>query len=401
MIERLNERRMLNSITKRRKNLSCTAFTKMGVVGRKPTRSKSKGAGGMAVARKHSARQPQTVDGRGYGPHVKKTNGCCVRFAARHRIQDGYLNMFLLLCTFPIQLFLFLKAWYYFGSLRRLLYANFAWCESSMERETTVFTRQTKAGEKRKRITIVSISDTHNMHERLTERLPKGDILTHTGDASNWGNFDELKDFADWFAAQPYRYKIYVPGNHDMLMDQAYYDSYWEDWCSCGTKESTFEIYEYMEALGIIVLADRSVDIEGYNFHGSPWVLQTDPWATAFSCLQPVIEKKWAALPKCDVLLTHNPPFGAGDRMTMGGQRDGCIDLKTAVLSRSKPFLHVFGHQHGDPGIYFLPLGALPRSIGLEKRPSEECTTFCNASLVSDTYKTRKPVVIRMVPIEQ
>ena len=104
-------------------------------------------------------------------------------------------------------------------------------------------------------------------------------------------------------------------------------------------------------------------------------------------------------MPRCDILLTHNPPFGVGDRMTMGGQRDGCIDLKNAVLSHSRPLLHVFGHQHGDPGIYFLPLGAMPQSIGLEHRPNEACTTFCNASLVSDTYRLRKPVVIRLVPI--
>jgi hypothetical protein len=41
-----------------------------------------------------------------------------------------------------------------------------------------------------------------------------------------------VEEFARWFRALPHQYKILVPGNHDMIMDTEYYDSYWSDWCS-------------------------------------------------------------------------------------------------------------------------------------------------------------------------
>ena len=46
-----------------------------------------------------------------------------------------------------------------------------------------------------------------------------------------------------------------------------------------------------------------------------------------------------------DILITHGPPLGYGDKCC-SGQRAGCAELLSTVQLRVKPKLHVFGHIH-------------------------------------------------------
>ena len=68
-------------------------------------------------------------------------------------------------------------------------------------------------------LNIFAFSDTHGHHRAL--KVPeKTDILICAGDAVE----DNLKgreydDFIDWFAAQPGKWKIFVPGNHELSFD--------------------------------------------------------------------------------------------------------------------------------------------------------------------------------------
>lgn len=52
------------------------------------------------------------------------------------------------------------------------------------------------AGDQLNGITIVHISDTHNLHYQL--KLPYGDILIHTGDFSNEGTIEEYIVFNEY-----------------------------------------------------------------------------------------------------------------------------------------------------------------------------------------------------------
>lgn len=71
------------------------------------------------------------------------------------------------------------------------------------------------------RIRILHISDTHNKHEDLTkwiERIPKSDMLIHTGDFADNGLESEMEDFNLWLGKIKHRFPlgIYViAGNHD------------------------------------------------------------------------------------------------------------------------------------------------------------------------------------------
>ena len=72
------------------------------------------------------------------------------------------------------------------------------------------------------KIKIWHISDTHGFHKQL--KVPEDvDIVLHSGDAGNYGdpyrNDPEINDFANWFAALPIMYKVYVAGNHDSAVE--------------------------------------------------------------------------------------------------------------------------------------------------------------------------------------
>ena len=66
----------------------------------------------------------------------------------------------------------------------------------------------------------------------------------------------------------------------------------------------------------------------------------------------PELAAKWAKIPDhVDVLVTHGPPWGFGDRIEWQGKprHIGCVDLLSRVLRVSPP-VHIFGHIHQDPG---------------------------------------------------
>ena len=85
------------------------------------------------------------------------------------------------------------------------------------------------------------------------------------------------------------------------------------------------------------------------------------------------IKQYWDQIPEdVDILITHGPPEGFGDK-TQGGQNVGCADLLKAVQN-IKPKYHVFGHIHEDVGIF-----------------KNDHTTFINASVLNLAYQLVNP----------
>ncbi|CAE7901314.1 unnamed protein product [Symbiodinium necroappetens] len=241
---------------------------------------------------------------------------------------------------------------------------------------------------------LVCISDTHLCHKQLPP-LPDGDVLIHCGDFTNHGSLDEVLDFVEWFAGQPHSRKLCVPGNHDMLLDEDYYQAYWSDWSR--VKESPREAKAAFASRNIELLIDQGTSIEGVTFYGSPWVAQGHDWKTAFNKQDSELENCWARIPEnSDVLLTHMPPYGKGDRLE-GGEHVGCSFLAEAVKAK-RPKLHVFGHVHTDTGIFPADTSAEPSAAmaaWLAERAEQsqlelflsgpKGTVSVNAASVSDT----------------
>ena len=165
---------------------------------------------------------------------------------------------------------------------------------------------------------VVCVSDTHQRHEELTDRLctsHRGDILLHAGDLSNYGRGrNVLARFDDWLARLPFREKFLVAGNHETLLDLHFTHGQ--------------------------VLRNESVLIEGsLRLFGAGWRASG--------------QSTWKDVPEgIHLLLTHNPPWTNGDH----------CDLETTLRQRIeqiRPLVSVFGHVHGDYGVFRSPEGTL------------------------------------------
>ena len=65
---------------------------------------------------------------------------------------------------------------------------------------------------------IVLISDSHGLHG-FYKNLPEADMIIHSGDISMRGTKNQVLDFLTWYSSLPYRYKIFIAGNHDFIFE--------------------------------------------------------------------------------------------------------------------------------------------------------------------------------------
>lgn len=174
---------------------------------------------------------------------------------------------------------------------------------------------------------IVAMADTHNQHHRLA--VPAGDLLIHAGDLTERGTLAELAQVADWLRALPHPHKVVIAGNHDFALQRTPLEA-----------RALFE--------GLTFLEDGEATLAGLRVWGSPWQPWFHNWA--FNAHRgEEIDAKWRRIPSgIDVLVTHGPPAGFGDRVH-DGEQVGCADL-LRHLARVKPRLHLFGHIHEDRG---------------------------------------------------
>ena len=105
---------------------------------------------------------------------------------------------------------------------------------------------------------IISISDTHGLHENLD--IPDGDVLVHAGDMTSRGRLTQIEGFNKWISSFPHKNKIVISGNHD--------------W---GFQKQSKQARELLTSC--IYLQDESIEIEGVKFYGSPWQPEFINWA--------------------------------------------------------------------------------------------------------------------------
>jgi len=181
------------------------------------------------------------------------------------------------------------------------------------------------------------ISDTHSQHDQLT--IPDGiDTVIHSGDATNWKdpyrNESELRAFIDWFSALPVPNKIFVPGNHDTSLEKGL------------IARAT------IEGLGIRLLINEEVTIEGLRVWGSPFTPRYGDWS--YMKDRGTINRIWDNIPEgLDVLITHGPPYGILDATYDHHNKVelvGCSALRKRV-AKALPRFMLFGHVHSTKDI--------------------------------------------------
>lgn len=162
---------------------------------------------------------------------------------------------------------------------------------------------------------VVCISDTHQRHRELTDRLKSshnGDILIHAGDITNFGRGSKpFEDFDQWLSELPFKEKIIIGGNHDSIVIP------------------TLNHGRFLQDEQVIIDDDLRI-------YGSSW--------------KPVGQSTWSNIPlNSHIVVTHNPPTSRN-----GEHVD--LELKLQLrLNQIKPLLSVFGHIHADYGVWKQP----------------------------------------------
>lgn len=201
---------------------------------------------------------------------------------------------------------------------------------------------------------IVCIADTHAQHRDL--EMPEGDMLIHAGDITyafkSGDTYADYEKFNNWLGELPYKHKIVIAGNHDVLAEKR-------------------PNLVRAALTNCIYLERELVEIEGLKIYGTPWTPRFFDWAFNQTQLQ---QKEHAeAIPKCDVLVTHGPPKGILDFVPRGGYV-GCRYLLDNIYDRIQPKLHVFGHIHCGAGMKQMCYNGTN-------------TTFINAAMVNEQYE--------------
>lgn len=177
---------------------------------------------------------------------------------------------------------------------------------------------------------IICLSDTHSNHRNFEQLLPSdADMIIHAGDLTRNGSVVGIQDFINWFAGLPYKYKIFVAGNHDFALQE---------------EKSLIKFPD-----NVIYLENSSITVEGIKIWGSP-ICSSDPdWAFNFNDAdREVIYKK---IPDdTNILISHNPPYNVMDKISMKNRHIGCKLLAQKIKTIHLDYV-IFGHVHEGAGM--------------------------------------------------
>lgn len=206
-------------------------------------------------------------------------------------------------------------------------------------------------------VRFCAISDTHGLHDKpvsvIKDELPVADVLLHAGDFTDKGTHKDLEKFLDFLeeCSKHFEEVIFIAGNNDITLDTVFYEKEWSRFHkmrvdAVETKEWFLgQIRE--RCPNVHYLEDQvHVTVGGVVVYGSPWQPTFHKWAFNLDRGEPCLSA-WEKIPtNTDVLLTHGPPLGRGDKCHPFGVRAGCLDLLHQIQNRIKPKVHVFGHIH-------------------------------------------------------
>lgn len=202
---------------------------------------------------------------------------------------------------------------------------------------------------------VVCLSDTHERHAEID--VPDGDLLLHAGDFTGKGDIKAILDFAAWVGNLPHPHKIVIPGNHDLLFEK--------DWDHARI---------LMGSSGARLLNQETVKVDGLTIWGEP--RQPEFYGWAFNVPREEMRRVWNLAPRnVDIVLTHGPPHGIGDRNGRD-ERVGCRYLFDYIAD-TQPRLVVCGHIHGGYGRY---------KVGR--------TLVVNASSCTEQYEPTNPPIV-------
>lgn len=186
---------------------------------------------------------------------------------------------------------------------------------------------------------LIHISDTHLLP--FPKDMEAGDILVHSGDCLNYGEFTELPAFRKQLEDIKDNYKLIVltPGNHDWTFFH-------------NPVGSTLFLKETVPNLEVLI--DSTIEWNSQKIHGNSWQPYFCNWA--FNIQNPeTLAQKYEAIPEdVDILVTHCPPKGILDRTIWDQRRVGSPELACRLQKLKQLKAHMFGHIHCARGMEFI-----------------------------------------------
>lgn len=221
------------------------------------------------------------------------------------------------------------------------------------------------------------ISDTHNFEfdastttsHPLQLPTPQTDVLLHCGDLTHCGGVPSFKKALKMLSSISAELKLIIPGNHDLELDKAYWDSQTDsDGAPEDPKDHSLALKLMTGPLatkaGVTYLHEgtHSFTLRSgatFSIYVSPYTAAFSDWAFAYAHHEDRFNAPHHAAPgtssiaanpipqDVDIVMTHGPPKGILDACAQGNV--GCENLLQAVR-RVRPRMHCFGHVHEGNG---------------------------------------------------
>lgn len=204
------------------------------------------------------------------------------------------------------------------------------------------------------------IAATSDFHGQLPI-IEKCDVLVIGGDICPVWNHKLLFQaswldtvFRKWLKQVPAKHIIGIAGNHDLIFEKAPH---------------------LVPQLPWTYLQDSSTTIDGLTFYGSPWSLNfSTGWV--FNASEEELDEKYGKIPGgCDIIISHDPPFGCGDIVCRNNENVGSKSLLKHI-KRIKPQLVACGHIHEGYGEFKI-----------------DDTIVANVSYVDERYVASNPPI--------
>jgi Icc-related predicted phosphoesterase len=272
---------------------------------------------------------------------------------------------------------------------------------------------------------VMLISDTHE-HSFDGTTMPQVDVLLHTGDLTNFGELDSLKESVKMMGTIEAELKLIIAGNHDIYLDKTRRVENMSEEEYSKYHEAALEIMTgpLARAAGVTYLEEgihTFILNNGAKFtvYASPYTSGSGGWAFPYQPLEDRFNDTSQAAPNrtsiatnpspsgVDIIMTHGPPYSILDQVD--NQNLGCPNLLRAV-GRARPLLHCFGHIHEGHGaniVIWMPDGRVkdPASatplkterINEYPYPNEwpiqsgKQTLMVNAAIMMNTAKGMRP----------
>jgi Icc-related predicted phosphoesterase len=247
---------------------------------------------------------------------------------------------------------------------------------------------------------IVHISDTHGSKQHSKLIIPECDVIVHTGDIGGRTNLFELMEFLEWFSKLPAKVKIFIAGNHDLILDADFIKRQKDSLDSIAfmlLEQSHKDAINLIKQYNVVYLNGSNKDYvyNGIKFWGNPYSPSFHRAYWAFNADRgDEIKRHWSKMPSdVNILLTHSPVYGVFDDVKECKSENemdahvGCKDLMDIIKKRLFALkLHCCGHIHDNYGIAQINISNSRRCL------------FSNGSVLNNQYELliKEPIIINI-----